>query len=375
MTDARPLARDFARECLLPAREAGAPLPEPPPGLRDWWLPPALGGRTLAEAVDIVDELAYGDAGFAFSRLVSVIGAIATWLYGEPGLAELLPGLAERGGAFATVASERVAGSELDRMATVVVHEADTVVLTGEKLFSTNAAEAEYLLVAARYEGAGPDDPPYVLVVVPAGTAGLTVGQRWGTSGLTTSPVYPVSLADCRVPAGNVLHGHGLRLLEVCLNPSRVLIAATAIGMARRIRDVCLEHAATRTVAGAPLTAHPLFGDKLAQIEIDVLAMRALCRSAAAEYDAIMAGPDPAAAFALRGALKSAVAAKVFCGRAGWAAASVASELFGGLGYTDAVPIGRLLHDMRYVSLVEGGEDVLRELIYRRHVVPRARRA
>jgi alkylation response protein AidB-like acyl-CoA dehydrogenase len=345
-------------------------------GLHRWWLPPTLGGLSLRDGVDLIDELAYGDASYAFSSLVSVIGASVTWLYGEGGLAErLLPGLAERGGRFATVATERAAGSELDRITTTATHKDDTVAVTGEKLFSTNAAEAELLLVAARREGGGADAAPFVLVVVPGDTEGVTVGPRWRTSGLAASPVHPVTFADCRVPHGNVLAGHGLRLLEVGLNASRVLIAATAVGIARRLRDLCLDYATKKTVGGSPLARHPLFGDKMARAEVTIEAMRALCRTAATEYDAIMAGPDPATVFARRGALKSAIVAKVFCGSAGQSVASAASEVFGGIGYTDEVPIGALLRDMRYVGLVEGGEDVLRDLIYRRHVVPQTRRA
>jgi alkylation response protein AidB-like acyl-CoA dehydrogenase len=371
-------ARAFARERLLPGTEDPAGHHEAlrSHGLAGWWLPPALGGLTLSDSVDLVDELAYGDAGYAFSSLVSTIGTSVTWLYGEDGLAErILPGLAHDGGHLATAGSERGAGSELDRMTTTAVRKDDTVVITGEKLFSTNAAEAGCLLVAARHEGGDPGDPPYVLVLVPAETPGLSVGERWRTSGLPNSPVHPVTLADCRVPPGNVLNGHGLRLLEVGLNPSRVLIAATAIGIARRLRDLCLDYAAEKTVRGATLASHPLFGDKLARMEVGIEAMRSLCRTAAAEYDAVLAGPDPGAVFARRGALKSAMAAKVFCGSTGWAVASAASEVFGGIGYTDEVPVGHLLRDMRYVSLVEGGGDVLRDLLYRRHVVPRMRRA
>jgi alkylation response protein AidB-like acyl-CoA dehydrogenase len=65
----------------------------------------------------------------------------------------------------------------------------------------------------------------------------------------------------------------------------------------------------------------------------------------------------------------------MFCGQAGWEVASVGSEMFGGLGYTSETQAGRLLRDMRYVSIVEGGDDVLRDLVFSRYVVPVPRRS
>jgi alkylation response protein AidB-like acyl-CoA dehydrogenase len=306
---------------------------------------------------------------------VGVIGSTLVSLYGDDRLrADVLGALGRDGGFFATAVTERDAGSELDRLRTTAVPKGDVVVLTGEKLFSTNADSARHLLVVARHE-AGADDQPHVAVVVPRDADGVAVSEPWRTNGLAGSPVHRVTLADCAVPAGNVLDGHGLRLLEVGLNASRVLIAATAVGMARRIRDLCLDFAGTRRLRGGVLGKHPLFADKMAQVEIEIETMRSQCRTAAADYEAVRTSPDAARRFARRGALKSALVAKVFCGQAGWRVASTGSEVFGGLGYTDEVPIGALMRDMRHVSLVEGGEDVLRDVVYRRFTAPPVRRA
>ncbi|MFD2349995.1 acyl-CoA dehydrogenase family protein [Nonomuraea ferruginea] len=75
------------------------------------------------------------------------------------------------------------------------------------------------------------------------------------------------------------------------------------------------------------------------------------------------------------GTLKSALTTKMFCGQTGWQIASAASEMFGGLGYTHEAVIGKLLRDMRYVSIVEGGDDVLRDLVFSRYVVPVSKRS
>jgi alkylation response protein AidB-like acyl-CoA dehydrogenase len=108
------------------------------------------------------------------------------------------------------------------------------------------------------------------------------------------------------------------------------------------------------------------------EMQIDVMKSH-LLRSAR-DFDKIMADPDAPALFNRQGTVKSALTAKMFCGQAGWDVASVGSEMFGGLGYTHEMPIGKLMRDIRYVSIVEGGDDVLRELVFGRYVVPVPRR-
>ncbi|MGV9282801.1 acyl-CoA dehydrogenase family protein [Streptomyces sp. NPDC003730] len=344
-------------------------------GLANWWLPEESGGRgfSLEDGVEIVNELAYGDAGAAFGLLVSILGSSVVQLYGSDDLkARFLAPMAAGGGFCAALGSEREAGSELNRIETVAARSGSDLVLNGEKFFATNADFADFLLVVAK-SADDPDD--YLAVVVPRDAPGIEIVKRWDVIGLRASHTYAVRLDGCRVPAANRLPGSGLRLLETGLNASRTLIAATAIGVARRIRDHCMTYAKGKRFRGGTLLESPVLAQKLGQMEMQIDVMKSHCRRAAREYDEIMAGPDAAKVFSRNGTLKSALTAKVFCGQAGWSIASAGSEMFGGLGYTAELPIGKLLRDMRYVSLVEGGDDVLRELLFSRYVVPVSRRA
>ncbi|MEU7226423.1 acyl-CoA dehydrogenase family protein [Streptomyces chrestomyceticus] len=343
-------------------------------GLANWWLPADCGGPGLSmeASVDIVSELAYADAGTAFTRFISILPSTMVALYGSAQLRQdVLRPLVQDGGHCATLASEHDAGSELLRTATVATRSGGDLVLTGEKSFSTNAEFADYLVVIAT----GPDDGSYLAAVVPRHTPGVHVVKRWDLVGLRSCGTYQISLRDCRVPAGNALHGNGLRILEVGLNTSRLLVASSAVGMARRIRNLCMDYAAEKQVKGAALAAHPVFAAKLGQMETTICAMLSQCRAAARDYDRLAASPDPGAALLRVGSLKSVLVAKMFCGQAGRQIADIGSQMFGGLGYTNEHPIGKIIQDMAYASLVEGGDDVLRELMYARHVVPPGQRA
>ncbi len=372
--------REFTRAELLAKEAHFDSLPELPTaesarlheaGLANWWIPAAYGGTglSLADSVDVVSELAYGDAGFAFGAFLPVLGTVMLQLYGADAVARpVIEGLAADGGAIGVLGSEEAAGSELKRTATSLQRNGGELTLDGDKFFSTNADQARTLLVLAR------SADEFAMVAVPRATPGVEVVKRWDMIGMRGSGTYRTRLRDCTVPEANRLSGNGLRVLEVGLNASRILIAATAIGIARRIRDLALDYARAKPLKGSTLARNDVFAAKLGQAEMQIDVMRSQCLAAAAEFDAHLAGPAPGAALYRTGTLRSALAAKLFCGQAGWSVATVGSELFGGLGYTHDHLIGKLVRDMRYVAVVEGGEDVMRELLYARYVVPHAKR-
>lgn len=344
-------------------------------GLANWWLPKEHGGLGLGlqESVRIVSELAYGDAGVAFTLFIPVLTTSMVAWYGSEELKERHLGrMVAENGSCATLGSEHAAGSELARITTMAARDGDSIVLNGQKAFSTNAGFAQFLVVIARSQ----EDPSgYLAVLVPRDTPGVRIDKRWDVIGLRSSATYQVTFTDCRVPAGNVLRGNGLRLLEVGLNASRILIAATGLGIARRVRDVCMEYGKSKSVKGSPLAGNAVFAGRLGQFEMQIDVMVNQCLAAARAYDAVAVRPDAGEEFLRIGTLKSALTTKMFCGQTGWQIASTASEMFGGMGYTHESVIGKLLRDVRYVSIVEGGDDVLRDLVFSRYVVPVSKRS
>ncbi len=344
-------------------------------GLMNWWLPKENGGLglSLEESVRIVNALAYGDAGVAFTLFLPVLTTTMVTLYGSDDLrARHLGPLVDSNGFAATLGSEHDAGSELARITTTARRDGDWLVLDGAKAFSTNTDFAQFLVVVTR-SAETPDD--YLAVVVPRDTPGIEVRKRWDVIGLRSSGTYEVNLTGVRVPATNALRGNGLRLLEAGLNASRILIAVTGLGVARRARDLCMDYARTKQIKGAPLVSNAVFASRLGQIEMLIEVMTNQCLAAAREFDAIRARPDAAEEFLRQGTMKAAMTTKMFCGQAGWQVVSTASEMFGGVGYTRETLVQKLLRDVRYVSIVEGGDDVLRDLLFSRHVVPVSRRA
>lgn len=371
--------RDFASAELLPYQEEFDSFPDVPLPVRDsfhelglsnWWIPDSFGGMglSLEESVDLVSELAYGDAGAAFTLFISILGTVGVSLYGtEEAKERYLTPMVAAGHSCATLGSERAAGSELTKMATIVAPSGDGLVINGEKFFSTNADFADFLVVFARSATSAGE---HTAVIVPRDADGVRIVKRWETVGLRSAGTYQVSFERCSASSQDVLNGPGLRIMEIALNASRILIGSTALGVARRVRDLAMEYAKRKQVGGKPLVNNAVFAAKLGQIEMDIEAMRHVCRGAAREFDAIMDQPDAAEQFLRKGTLRSALTAKSFCGRTGWKIASLGSEMFGGIGYTRESTIDKLVRDIRHVSIIEGGDDVLRDLVFNRFVVP-----
>jgi alkylation response protein AidB-like acyl-CoA dehydrogenase len=303
-------------------------------GLANWWVPARYGGRqvTLRDSTDLVAQLAYHDPGFAFASFLSILASRMLELYGRPELAERhLREMATAGTFCAALGSEAAAGSELALTGTTFRREAGQLVINGEKQFSTNLAFARFCLVLARNEE---NHREFSVIAVPQGTPGFEVGHRWRMSGLQGTGTYAARFAGCAVPEANELKGNGIRILEVGLNASRILMAAIAIGIARRARDLAMDYAAEKHLAGRPLQQNAVFAARMGQLEMELETIKSVCWRAATDYDALYAGQDPAAAFHRQGVLKSAVVAKMHCGQTGWKIVSGASEGFGGLGYT-----------------------------------------
>jgi alkylation response protein AidB-like acyl-CoA dehydrogenase len=188
--------RAYARAELLGHEaelDSRAPAPAPhyarfaETGLANWWLGKEHGGpgHGLEDSVRIVSELAYGDAGTAFTLFIPILATSMLQWYGAPELRERWLGeLSEHNLFAATLGSEHEAGSELARISTTARRDGDDLVLDGVKAYSTDTDFARFLIVVARVAD---DASGFVAVLVPRETAGVTIDKRWDVIGLRSS--------------------------------------------------------------------------------------------------------------------------------------------------------------------------------------------
>jgi glutaryl-CoA dehydrogenase len=217
-------------------------------------------------------ELEYGDSGLR--SFVSVQGSLAMypiWRYGsEEQKQRWLPGMArgELIGCFGL--SEPDAGSDPGAMTTRARSDGDDYVLSGTKMWITNAPLAHVGVVWAKVDDGGPESIKGF--VVERGMKGLETPKIKGKMSLRASVTGEIVLDGCRVPKGNVLEGaRGLSGPLSCLNQARFGISFAVLGAARACYEAALSYARSRVVFGKPIAARQLIQHKLVEMAQEIV--------------------------------------------------------------------------------------------------------
>jgi alkylation response protein AidB-like acyl-CoA dehydrogenase len=231
----------------------------------------------------------------------------------------------------------------------------DGYVLDGRKEYSSNIRNAAYVIVVARDGGSEKRDGGGLSwFLVPTDAAGVRIGDRWSTLGLRAMDLSPLELRDVRVPLENRIgdEGRGFAMMGSSLSQSRTGIAAVGVGIARRARDEVLAFGSRRILYGEKLHKQQDFRFRIADMEKDIAAARALVWLSAMKHDQ---GLD---------ATKEASIAKVFSGEMVMRVTGSASQMLGSIGYTGQSVVEKLYRDARHVAIVEGAEATHKEIIF-----------
>lgn len=313
------------------------------------------GGADLLMASLYYEELTRAAAGvsagvFAHQHLAA--GPLLHFGTPEQQREFLLPAVrAERIGAFAL--TEPDAGSDIRGIKTTARREGGDFVLNGSKLFITNGAIADFMLVAARTEAARGAQALSMFIV---DTADPGVGARELLKvGNHSSSTAFVSLEDVRVPARRVLGevGRGLVQLKSTLVEGRILVASRGLGIAQEAHDLILRYAQERTAFGKAIGNFQGVAFKLAEMATRIDAARAMIYRAARLR---MAGHD---------CVREAAMAKFLAGEAAVRMAADALLLHGGAGYIEEMKIARLYRDAPEAWIGEGTNEIQLGLIAR----------
>ncbi|WP_309056786.1 acyl-CoA dehydrogenase family protein [Streptomyces sp.] len=313
------------------------------------------GGDHLAYCL-VTEELGRGDSsvrGIVSVSLGLVTKTLAAWGTEEQKRA-WLPRLTagEALGCFGL--TEPGTGSDAGNLATRAVRDGDGYRLTGTKTFITNGTWADLALIFAR-TGDAPGHKGVSAFLVPTDTPGLTRRPIHGKLGLRGQATAELVLADVRVPAGALLgpEGKGFTVAMSALAKGRMSVAAGCVGIAQAALDAAVRYAGEREQFGKPIASYQLVQELLSDIAVDVEAARLLTWRVA---DLIDRGRDFATA---------ASQAKLYASEAAVRCANNALQVFGGYGYIDEYPVGKLLRDARVMTLYEGTSQIQKLIIGR----------
>jgi alkylation response protein AidB-like acyl-CoA dehydrogenase len=312
--------------------------------------PEELGGAggTFFLSVLAVEEVSRADA--AVGVLVDVqntlvANALLRWASAEL-RARVLAEMAS--GTVASYAlSEAGSGSDAFALACRARADGDDFVLSGRKLWITNAAEAGIFLVmanadpAAGYKG-------ITSFVVERGMPGFSIGRKEDKLGIRASSTCELILDGVRVPRANVVGevGIGYKIAIETLNEGRIGIGAQMVGIAQGALDDALAYTAQRKQFGQPIGEFQAVQFDLAQMATDVEAARLLVYNAARLKDA------------RQPFLMQAAMAKLFASQVAERVTSRAVELFGGVGYTREYPVEKRYRDAKIGKIYEGTSNM-----------------
>jgi alkylation response protein AidB-like acyl-CoA dehydrogenase len=301
-------------------------------------------GATLFQTVLAVEALSRVDPSIGvFVDVQNTLAASAIARWGSTEMQSAwLPGLARAEvGAYAL--SEAGSGSDAFALQTRAVRDGDAFVLTGRKLWITNAAEARVFIVFATVDPAA-GHRGVTAFIVGRDTPGLAVGHKEDKLGIRASSTCEVLLDDCRVPATQVLGevGKGYQVAIETLDEGRIGIGAQMIGLAQGALDHAIAYVKTRKQFGQPIGEFQAVRFDLARAATEVEGARLLVYNAARLRDAG------------RPFIRESAMAKLQASEVAERTASLAVNLFGGSGFVKDYPVEKLYRDAKIGQIYEG---------------------
>ncbi|MEB8336881.1 acyl-CoA dehydrogenase family protein [Streptomyces endophyticus] len=324
-------------------------------------MPEELGGGGLDATSMTLVERELGRAGYALQMLVARPSNILQACAGEQRERYLLPTVrGERHDCLAM--TEPGAGSDVRSMTTRAEPDGDGYVINGTKHFISHADAADFVILFAAtgvdetaQDSGGRRRNPITAFLVDIDTPGLTVTR--GSSSVSHRGYHQceLSFTDCRVPAAQRLgeEGRGFDLMGEWLGASRLSVAATSVGRARRVLELATGWAAERSQFGQTIGRFQGVSFQLADMATELEAAELLTMRAAWRHDqGVMTDQD-------------AAMAKLFASEALGRITDRAVQIFGGMGLMAELPIERFWRDARVERIWDGTSEIQRHIISR----------
>ncbi|AXV06668.1 Butyryl-CoA dehydrogenase [Euzebya pacifica] len=301
LTDEQRMMQESVR--ALMAREA------PPEKIREWdqahefpdevwrklgaqgWLgltiPEEFGG-TGASVLDTVlfsEQLSYCATGLsaAFQRSACYGGTVISRVGTQEQKETYLPPIASGESMVAVALTEPGAGSDAAALQTRATRDGDHYLINGQKVYTSGADQADWLIVAVRTDPSAPAREGISTFIVPTDLDGLEIRRmdKLGNWMVSTCEVY---FDDVAVPAENLLgdlNGAWQSTLSSGLDAERLIIGSHCTGSAQRAFDVARDYAVSREQFGRPITSFQMIKQKFADMAASIQGARLMTQHAA----------------------------------------------------------------------------------------------
>jgi acyl-CoA dehydrogenase len=331
--------------------------------------------RTGLSMMIALEELAWGDAGLCMALMGTTLGVAGILANGTPEQhMEWIPqcfGTPDDIKLAAFGVSEPDAGSDVSSLRTRAVYDekTDEWVLNGTKTWITNGGIANvHVIVASVAPELG--SRGQASFIVPEGTPGLRMGQKFKKMGIRASHTAEVILEDCRVPGRCLLGGKDkldeklARVREgkkassqaamATFEATRPAVGAQALGIARAAYEYALDYAKERKQFGRAIIENQAIAFKLADMKTRVDASRLLVWRAS--WMAANGKPFHNGEGSM---------SKLFAGETAVHVTEEAIQILGGYGYVREYPVERWHRDSKIYTIFEGTSEIQRLVIAR----------
>jgi butyryl-CoA dehydrogenase len=268
--------------------------------------------------------------------------------------------------------TEPQAGSDASALETTAEDRGDHYVLNGRKHYITQAGVAEVVIIAARTGQGSKGLTSFILhkdccdlasakahgighaPELPR-TPGFSYGRTWEKMGWRAVNWGELVMENAVVPKENILGevGGGYSNFLRTLDGGRIGIAAVSLGIAEGAYDEALAYAGSRKAFGKYIAGHQGTAFHLANMATEIYAAKQMVYHAAWLKQ-----------HGLPYKLEAAQA-KLFASELAMRATTLAVQIFGGIGYTNEVPVERMMRDAKVCEIGEGTSEILRMLIAR----------
>jgi isovaleryl-CoA dehydrogenase len=308
-------------------------------------------GGSFLDAALFLEEIARGQVPIgAYGVTLIVVGALNR--FGTEEQKRDLLGRVTAGGALAIAMSEPEAGSDVAALKTRARREDGDWVLDGSKMWCSFAHKASHVLIVCRTGEPGDRHEGMSMVFVPRDAEGLTVTPIETLGGEDTNELH---LDGVRVPEEALLgtEGNGWIQLMAGLNNERVILAASALGLAQRAFDDALAYAKERRQFGRPIGSFQAIQHRFADLATELAQVRLLVR-----WVARLTDEDPG-----RMLPKEASMAKLAATELAKRCALDGMQIMGGYGYATEYPMERHLRTAVVTTIYGGTSEIQRNII------------
>lgn len=252
----------------------------------------------------------------------------------------------------AIAVSESGGGSDVAALKTHAKKDGDDYIINGQKMWITNATQADYFCTLVNTSDGNPHRNKS-LIIIPSNTVGVTVGDKIHKLGQSSSDTAPVYFENVRVPQRFRIgaENEGFKMQMQQFQEERIFISASNLVVLDNCVSQTIEYCSDRNAFGKPIINNQVIQFRLAELQTEIEALRALVYRACEEF---ITGKDMTYLASM---------AKLKCGRLTREVADTCLQYWGGMGFTWENPISKVYRDGRLVSIGGGADEIMLGII------------